>query len=255
MNEGVLVCSLFPGIGLLDRAFEEEGFTVVRGPDLLWGGDIRRFHLPAGKFDGVIGGPPCKAHTRFRGLIEHNHWKNPAKYHLAEDLIPEFERCISEAQPGWFLMENVPLAPRPNVAGYRVVSQAVENRWLGEEQRRKRVFSFGSREGLNPFIHIEWAVFENPAYSPAVCASGTTWVPVRMGGSGKTKPGHPMGNKTAAFLEDAIRLQGLPADFLREAPFTVKAKIACIGNGVPLPMGRAVARAVKRAMGYTWEAP
>jgi DNA (cytosine-5)-methyltransferase 1 len=39
----VLVLSLFPGIGLLDMAFEEEGFCVVRGPDLLWGGDIRSF--------------------------------------------------------------------------------------------------------------------------------------------------------------------------------------------------------------------
>jgi DNA (cytosine-5)-methyltransferase 1 len=29
-----LVLSLFPGIGLLDMAFEEEGFCVVRGPDL-----------------------------------------------------------------------------------------------------------------------------------------------------------------------------------------------------------------------------
>jgi site-specific DNA-cytosine methylase len=45
-----LVLSLFPGIGLLDRAFEEEGFCVVRGPDLLWGGDIKTFHPPAGKF-------------------------------------------------------------------------------------------------------------------------------------------------------------------------------------------------------------
>ena len=27
-----LVLSLFPGIGLLDRAFEEHGFCVVRGP-------------------------------------------------------------------------------------------------------------------------------------------------------------------------------------------------------------------------------
>ena len=44
---------LFPGIGLLDMAFEKEGFCVVRGPDLLWGGDIRSFHPPAGKFDGV----------------------------------------------------------------------------------------------------------------------------------------------------------------------------------------------------------
>lgn len=33
-----LVLSIFPGIGLLDRAFEEEGFCIVRGPDLLWGG-------------------------------------------------------------------------------------------------------------------------------------------------------------------------------------------------------------------------
>lgn len=27
-----LVLSLFPGIGMLDMAFEHEGFTVVRGP-------------------------------------------------------------------------------------------------------------------------------------------------------------------------------------------------------------------------------
>ena len=53
MNE--LVLSLFPGIGLLDQAFEEQGFCVVRGPDLLWGGDIKQFHPPAGKFDGVNG--------------------------------------------------------------------------------------------------------------------------------------------------------------------------------------------------------
>ena len=37
-----LVLSLFPGIGLLDMAFELEGFCVVRGPDVLWGGDIKR---------------------------------------------------------------------------------------------------------------------------------------------------------------------------------------------------------------------
>ena len=47
----MLVLSLFPGIGLLDMAFEEEGFCVVRGPDLLWGGDVRSFRPPAGKFD------------------------------------------------------------------------------------------------------------------------------------------------------------------------------------------------------------
>lgn len=51
-----LVLSLFPGIGMLDVAFELEGNVVVRGPDPIWGGDIRRFHPPKGKFDGIIGG-------------------------------------------------------------------------------------------------------------------------------------------------------------------------------------------------------
>lgn len=45
-----LVLSLFPGIGMLDRGFEEEGYCVVRGPDVLWGGDIRSFHPPARVF-------------------------------------------------------------------------------------------------------------------------------------------------------------------------------------------------------------
>ena len=63
-----LVLSLFPGIGLLDMAFAEEGFCIVRGPDLLWGGDIRRFHPPA-VFDGVIGGPPCQAFSRLVHIV------------------------------------------------------------------------------------------------------------------------------------------------------------------------------------------
>lgn len=37
-----LVLSLFPGIGLFDQAFAEQGFCVVRGPDLLWGGDVKK---------------------------------------------------------------------------------------------------------------------------------------------------------------------------------------------------------------------
>jgi DNA (cytosine-5)-methyltransferase 1 len=65
-----LVLSLFPGIGLLDMAFELEGFCVVRGPDVLWGGDIRRFHPPSGKFDGVIGGPPCQAFSKLANIVK-----------------------------------------------------------------------------------------------------------------------------------------------------------------------------------------
>jgi DNA (cytosine-5)-methyltransferase 1 len=60
-----LVLSLFPGIGLLDRAFEMEGFCIVRGPDLLWGGDVKTFHPPKGRIDGIIGGPPCQCHCKW----------------------------------------------------------------------------------------------------------------------------------------------------------------------------------------------
>ena len=95
-----LVLSLFPGIGLLDRAFEEEGFVIVRGPDLLWGGEIKTFHPPAGKFDGVIGGPPCQIFSVMKRL-------NPRAGGKHGNLIPEFERCVIEAQPAWCLMENV----------------------------------------------------------------------------------------------------------------------------------------------------
>jgi DNA (cytosine-5)-methyltransferase 1 len=67
-----LVLSLFPGIGLLDMAFEAEGFCVVRGPDVLWGGDIRNFHPPRCRFDGVIGGPPCQAFSRLAHMVRQN---------------------------------------------------------------------------------------------------------------------------------------------------------------------------------------
>ena len=87
-----LVLSVFPGIDLLGRAFEEEGYCVVRGPDLLWGGDIRTFRPPAGVFEGVIGGPPCQFASRLRNL-------NPLCGKKHGNLIPEFERVVAEAQP------------------------------------------------------------------------------------------------------------------------------------------------------------
>jgi hypothetical protein len=65
----VLVLSIFPGIDGLGRAFEELGYCVVRGPDVLWGGDVRRFHPPAGVFAGVIGGRRASASPLWRESI------------------------------------------------------------------------------------------------------------------------------------------------------------------------------------------
>jgi len=235
-----LVLSLFPGIGLLDKAFEEEGFCVVRGPDLLWGGDIRRFHPPAGRFDGVIGGPPCQAFSRLRHLVEHN------GFQVAENLIPEYERVIAEAAPSWFLMENVPAAPEPIVPGYVVHSQLVSNRDdCGGEQSRERRFSFGTGDGRR--LGLDWWAPPVPvAFGRAVLASGGhRTVPVAIGGGKRKRESGKHNGRD--YLKTALSLQGLPDDF-DLPPFTVAAKVKAIGNGVPLPMGRTIARAVKRAL-------
>jgi DNA (cytosine-5)-methyltransferase 1 len=235
-----LVLSLFPGIGLLDRAFEEEGFCVVRGPDVLWGGDIHRFHPPRNRFDGVIGGPPCQEFSRLKNL-------NPKCVEKHGNLIPEFVRCVLEAQPEWYVMENVLEAPAPIVDGYSGHRQIVRDVWVGGDTQRKRAITFGRRPGLGRWLNIEQVALHRQDALPAVCASGATWVPVRRGGSGKTKRGHVYGDKSAAFFDRAKVAQGLPADF--DLPgFTVREKVRAVGNGVPMAMGRAIAKAVRRAM-------
>jgi DNA (cytosine-5)-methyltransferase 1 len=249
-----LVLSLFPGIGLLDMAFEEEGFCVVRGPDLLWGGDVRRFHPPSGRFDGVIGGPPCQAFSRLVHIVR-------AKgQQVAENMIPEFERVVREARPQWFLMENVVDAPQPaGGAYYEVGSIVLNNRWFGAEQNRLRRFSFGSLCHTALDVGASLSVLSNPVYERAVVATSSKEGALaksqqelargsspRMAAMAKrrTLPGQQPRRTIARCAE----LQGLPPDFLADAPFTASGKYQVIGNGVPLPMGRAIARAVRLAV-------
>lgn len=246
-----LVLSLFPGIGLLDMAFEEEGFCVVRGPDLLWGGDVKRFHPTPGRFDGVIGGPPCQAFSRLRHIVEANGYK------VAENLIPEFERCVREAHPKWFLMENVPAAPEPSVEGYGVQSVMVTDAAVGGVTTRLRRFCFGSQFHTWParFAVQDLALWNPEPEHAALAHGGGRPVPVALirdkngGHRSKKSALKNYGYTTRTALVEHRRKQGLPADFLEDAPFTVSGKIAAIGNGVPREMGLAVARAVKRAIG------
>lgn len=228
----MVVLSLFPGIGMLDMAFEEEGFCVVRGPDLLWGGDVKRFRPPAGKFDGVIGGPPCQAFTGL-GKMSEKRWGS-----IAENLIPEFERVIDAAQPKWFVMENVAAAPLPAVSGYTVRDQVICDHWVGGHTPRERRFSFGQDFPFQTF-RIETMTLHHEPTRGTVTKLNTTWDKAKQ---------RPRSKANADEWPGALVAQGLPADFLEHAPFTTAGKWAAIGNGVPLPMGRAVARAVKAAI-------
>jgi DNA (cytosine-5)-methyltransferase 1 len=229
-----LVLSLFPGIGLLDMAFEEEGFCVVRGPDLLWGGDVHRFNPPAGRFDGMIGGPPCQAHSRFK------HINTARGLTLAEDMTPEFVRVVAEAAPVWWLMENAPAAPDAIIDGYRTFRTELDNRWLGEDQERRRCFQFGTNDGRR--LQIVTSALESSERATTCLASEG-----RAGRILRTSDGKARYTPRRSW-EEFCRLQGLPGDFLSDAPLTNEGRYRVVGNGVPLPMGRAVAQAVKRAL-------
>jgi DNA (cytosine-5)-methyltransferase 1 len=240
MSRG-LILTVFPGIGVLDLAFEQAGYSVVRGPDLLWGGDIKRFHVPPGVFRGVVGGPPCQCFSRLVSIIRHNGYK------LGENLVPEFERIVSEGEPEWFVMENVEGAPIPNVSGYQVDPTLLDNRWLGQVQSRKHRFSFGSRDGRK--LSYQLAALENFDWDYRICASDWRRTPVKLLADGKAR--NPRGRKGALSyrgrkrdLPTVLKLQGLPEDFFEHSPFTMKGKMEMLGNAVPFFMAKELARAI-----------
>ena len=257
----MLVLSLFPGIGLLDMAFELEGATVVRGPDVLWGGDIRDFHPPAAKFDGIIGGPPCQAFSKLAGIV-----RARGREPKFGNLIPEFERCVSEAEPPWFLMENVPAAPIPAIDGYDVYTYMLNNRQCADDaglpatQNRLRRFSWGWRGKDRPPLLIDVVLFESQTFEHAALGgshgsslgnrgwdggSKATREAKRLRANGMKAIGYDC--RSSNDFATLRRKQGLP-DTFDLPPFTVSAKCKAIGNGVPLPMGRAIARAIMEAV-------
>lgn len=225
-----LVLSLFPGIGLLDQAFEEEGFCVVRGPDLLWGGDVRRFHPPAGKFDGIIGGPPCQSWSKM-GNTNKARWGEES---VMPDMIPEFARVVQAARPLWFIMENVPEAPLPGT-GYFEHPEIVCDNWFGGDTARARRITFGS---IGPHAARPWkhslhrqTQLAPPDPAPVILSTGQS-------GNGGPR----------ASIDRMAASQGFDASRFEHSPFSVTELRRAIANGVPLAMGRAVARAVKAAL-------
>lgn len=208
-----LTLSLFPGIDLLGRAFEAEGFCVVRGPDLLWAGDVRRFHVPPGKFEGVIGGPPCQDFSSLRR-------SDPTQD--GQEMIGHFLRIVRESGCRWFLMENVARVPGVAVAGFPNI-QRIDLRGgeCGIRQRRLRHFQFGSRDAAPLIVDRSVTLREDQA---AVVASEGR----RQNRRGWTEFCELMG-------VEPLDLPGM----------TKSARYQAVGNGVPLPMGRLIARSIK----------
>ena len=234
--------SLFPGADLFGEAFEREGFCVVRGPELIIGQDIRTWSAIEGKFDVVIGGPPCKSFSSV------GRWKKPSQ----GNLIPEFERVVSEARPTVFVMENVREAPLPYVDGYATHNHVLNAHHYGANQNRVRRFTFGYKYdgALNswPFLieNLLPAHKRTPDPFPTVLACEHKY-PAKM------TAGHKVGRRLT--IREVCELQGVPkkADmkFLQRGthtPFKVEFTYVLIGNGVEMNTGRVIARAVKNGL-------
>lgn len=207
-----LVLSIFPGIDLLGRAFEQLGYCVVRGPDPLWGGDVRTFHPPRDLWDGVIGGPPCQDFSSARR-------SSPSGE--GDELLAEFARVVTESKPAWWLLENVPRVPHLALNGYLVQRIDVRGSEVGLPQRRLRHFQFGHRR--THLLVVERHKTADEVEPAALATEGA-------------RPGR---RDWPAFCA----LQGLPP--LELPGMTRSARYRAVGNGVPLPMGLLLARAIQ----------
>ena len=208
------VLSIFSGIGLLDRAFRDAGFVVVSAGDLILGKhyDIRDFLGIKGKFDGIIGGPPCPDFSslkRDRPGLEHSY---------GFEMLMEFKRIVEECDPTWYLLENVRGVPDVFIDGFTHQRIDINQGWF-EAVTRLRHIQFGHKD--QKYLQIERGVIDQDQKKYESCA---------------------LANDSRSF-RDLCRLQGLEDDF--DLPnFTVKGKKRAVGNGVPLSMGRALASAV-----------
>lgn len=110
-----LVLSLFPGVGLLDRAFSSSGLIVVQAQDKLTGGDIREFASIKGRFNGILAGPQCQ------GFSVANSYRRDDDHHSllnSREMLQHSCRIITECEPEWSLIENVLCVPDVRIDGY-----------------------------------------------------------------------------------------------------------------------------------------
>lgn len=216
-----LILSLFTGAGLLDRGFTQAGFCVVSAGDFLLGHDVRDFAPASHIFHGVIGGPPCPDFSKAR--------RGPPTGYGVE-MLDQFARCVTQAGPEWFLMENVPGVPDITVPGYTVQRLNLNAKELGIGQNRLRCFQFGSLDGVGIVIRRQQA---DSGVSPCVMAT-----------EGK--------RASRRSWETVCQLQGLPPGFSLPG-LSLKTKYSLVGNGVPVAMARVLATAILARHVTRWE--
>jgi len=186
--------SLFSGIEAAKVAFDKAGipaqplafFEIERQqskllkekyPDTPNYGDVRKFDFSVykGKIDFLCGGSPCQSFSKCN-MVNRDH--------SGTDLMAEYIRAVKEAQPDYFLYENVPQAQNdfwhlaaPNLfceksdyrltEDYEVYSDIINSAEFGFIQPRKRFYCVGVKRKLNirPYIHVRGICEEKMKFS------------------------------------------------------------------------------------------
>lgn len=220
-----LALSIFPGFDLLGRAFEEEGYTLLRGPDILWGGDIESFHVPDQVFVGLIGGPPCKVHST---TIHLGVGRSPTR-----DYTADFLRIFQEVQPRWAVMENV---------------RGVLNKGLMPNDWSCTKLRDWDCGGLTHRVRYFWVwpamlilVPPQRPGKPEYSVLASSW---KNHNGTQIFRGH-----SNISLERAAELQGFPELVPALRPLGRRYAVQLLGNGVPKAMGRYIAGEIRRRVG------
>lgn len=153
------VLDLFCGIGGLASGFSKAGFSV-EGADICpfvekifalnkigsaTAADLSRTIIK-GKFDIIIGGPPCKPWSLVNVMKRR-------KKHQNYPLLGRFFRHIRYHEPHLFLMENVPPVmkdisigiPELKKRGYSISSQVIRYSDFGAPTTRRRLIMVGTK--------------------------------------------------------------------------------------------------------------
>ncbi len=85
-------------------------------------------------FDVIVGSPPCRDFSVLTYLSNHLHWKRPPDPEKGLELVHAFLRIVEEANPRYWLMENVPnlqkwLPLKPTVSRARLSPTMTRTFW------------------------------------------------------------------------------------------------------------------------------
>jgi site-specific DNA-cytosine methylase len=176
------------------------------------------------------GGPPCQKHSQASEIVGTH----------AEDYIPEFVRLAYYGRFKWIVMENV-LGAIGNPEIPKQWNRCVLRDWdCGGQTSRERVFWTWPMQG--PYLL-------RADGKPAKSVMATTWKRGKSTSQYIADKGFLPGDLP---IEEYGRLQGCEelAASMKAHPSKMSRSfiVHCLGNGVPLPMGRAIAKAVKAAL-------